>query len=304
MSDPRVHEVVTTDGVAIRATVHGDGPHLVFLQGLIGDGDLDWRALLPHLNDRFTCHLPSWRGRGLSDDHPDLSLGRLISDAVAYVESIAEPTGVVGWSAGAMHALLVAAESDSVQAVAPFEPVTPRLMDERALLAAAVARTGELAAEDRLPEAVRAFADFVMSDEEIATVDDLDYLADAAKYVPNMLRVFQQAMAHRAPHHRRPRGPRRHLRAGACPARIGHQEVRDGGCTACGRPRSRCTTPRDPRRRPRCPADPSGGARARDQRGLHIDASFSVTRLSSWRANLLRPRLCAPERGAANATDS
>lgn len=201
MSDPRVHEVVTTDGVAIRATVHGDGPHLVFLQGLIGDGDLDWRALLPHLNDRFTCHLPSWRGRGLSDDHPDLSLGRLISDAVAYVESIAEPTGVVGWSAGAMHALLVAAESDSVQAVAPFEPVTPRLMDERerALLAAAVARTGELAAEDRLPEAVRAFADFVMSDEEIATVDDLDYLADAAKYVPNMLRVFQQAMAHRAP---------------------------------------------------------------------------------------------------------
>lgn len=201
MGEPRVHEVITTEGVTIRATVHGDGPQLVFLQGLIGDGDLDWQALLPHLNDRFTCHLPSWRGRGLSDDHPDLSLGRLISDAVAYVESIPEPTGVVGWSAGAMHALLVAAESDSVQAVAPFEPVTPRLMDERerALLAAAVARTGELAAEDRLPEAVRAFADFVMSDEEIATVEDLDYLTDAAGYVRHMLRVFQQAMAHQAP---------------------------------------------------------------------------------------------------------
>lgn len=250
--------MITTDGVTVRATVHGDGPQLVFLQDLIGDGDLDWRALLPHLNDRFTCHLPSWPGRGLSDDHPDLSLGRLISDAVAYVESIPEPTGVVGWSAGAMHALLVAAESDSVQAAAPFEPVTPRLMDERerALLGAAVARTGELAAEDRLPDAGRTFSDFVMSDKEIATIEDLDYLADAAEYVPHMLRVFQQAMAHQAPT-RRSRGPRRHLRAGACLGRIGHQEVRDGGCTACDRPRPRCATPRDPRRWPRCPADPS-----------------------------------------------
>lgn len=201
MGDRRIHEVITTDGATIRATVHGGGPQLVFLQGLIGDGHLDWQALLAHLTDRFTCHLPSWRGRGLSDDHPDLSLGRLISDAVTYVESIAEPTGVVGWSAGAMHALLVAAESDSVQALAPFEPVTPRLMDEpdRAALAAAVARTGELAAEGRLSDAVRAFAGFVMSEEEIATIEDLAYFPDAAKYVPHMLKVFQQAMAHQAP---------------------------------------------------------------------------------------------------------
>ncbi|MGI8729663.1 MAG: alpha/beta fold hydrolase, partial [Solirubrobacteraceae bacterium] len=79
MSKQRTHYVTTTtDGVTIGGTVHGQGPPLVFLQGIIGDGDLDWQALLGHLTDRFTCHLPSMRGRGLSGDHPDLSIGRQV----------------------------------------------------------------------------------------------------------------------------------------------------------------------------------------------------------------------------------
>jgi hypothetical protein len=41
MSTQRTHHVTTTDGVIIGSTVHGQGP-LVFLQGSIGDGDLDW----------------------------------------------------------------------------------------------------------------------------------------------------------------------------------------------------------------------------------------------------------------------
>ncbi len=61
MCDQRTHHVTTTDGVTIRGTVHGDGPPLVFLLGIIGDGDLDWSRPLPHLTDRFTCHLPSMR---------------------------------------------------------------------------------------------------------------------------------------------------------------------------------------------------------------------------------------------------
>ena len=32
-------------------------------RAIIGDGDLDWQALLPHLTDRYTCHLPSMRGQ-------------------------------------------------------------------------------------------------------------------------------------------------------------------------------------------------------------------------------------------------
>ncbi len=201
MSNQRTHYVTTSDGVTIGGTVHGQGPPLVFLQGIIGDGDLDWQALLPHLNGRFTCHLPSLRGRGLSGDHPDLSLGRVTDDFLAYVDSIGEGTGLVGWSGGANHALAVAAQSDLVDAVAAFEPVANSLMDEQeqAALGAAVARAGELAREGNLAAAMRAFAGYPFSDEDIAWADDAGYLEAAGRYVPNLLNFFQQMMEHEGP---------------------------------------------------------------------------------------------------------
>ena len=206
MSNQRTHYVTTTDGVTIGATVHGQGPPLVFLHGAIGDGDLDWQALLGHLTARFTCHLPSLRGRGLSGDHPDLSFGRLVDDVLAYVDSIGEPTGLVGWSLGAGLALAVAAQSDAVDALAPVEPLTPRLMDEQeqAALGDAVARMGELAADGRLTDAVRAFAGFLFNDEEIAVAEDTGYFEAAGRYVPNLLTFFQQQMEYEGPTHEDP----------------------------------------------------------------------------------------------------
>jgi pimeloyl-ACP methyl ester carboxylesterase len=129
MSDQRTHDVTTTDGVTIVGTVHGQGPPLVFTQGGIGDGDLDWQALVAHLTGRFTCHLPSVRGRGISSDHPDLAFGRLVEDMVAYVDSIGQTTGLVGWSHGGL-VLAVAAQSDAVDAVAAVEPTIFSLMDD------------------------------------------------------------------------------------------------------------------------------------------------------------------------------
>ena len=99
--DQRAHEVTTTDGVTIGGAVHGQAPALVFVHGMLGDVNCDWQALLPHLTSRFTCHLPSLRGRGLSGDHPDLSPGRLVDDILARVDSLEAPTGLVGWSSGA-----------------------------------------------------------------------------------------------------------------------------------------------------------------------------------------------------------
>lgn len=118
MSNQRTHYVATTDGVSIGGTVHGEGPPLVFLQGAVGDGDLDWNRVVKHLTGRFTCHLPSMRGRGLSGDHPDLSPGRRAEDILSYIDSIEQPTGLVGWSGGANPALAVAAQSGAVDAVA------------------------------------------------------------------------------------------------------------------------------------------------------------------------------------------
>jgi pimeloyl-ACP methyl ester carboxylesterase len=202
MITQRTHYVTTTDGVTIGATVHGQGPPLVFLQGAIGDGDLDWQALLPHLTNRFTCHLPSLRGRGLSGEHPNLSFGRLVDDVLAYLDSIGEPTGLVGWSLGAGLALVAAgAQPDAVATVAAVGPGMPGLMDEqeRAAFGEAVARTGELAAAGDLTAAVRAFAGFVFNGEEIAVAEGAGYFEAAARYVPTMLNFFRQQMAYEGP---------------------------------------------------------------------------------------------------------
>ncbi len=196
MNYQRTHHVITTDGVTIGATVHGEGPPLVFLQGIIGDGDLDWNRVVGHLTGRFTCHLPSLRARGLSGDHPDLSLGRIIDDVVAYVDSIGEPTGLTGWSGGGSWSLVAAARSDTVSAVAPFEPGVLSLADEQvqAVIGNAVARTAELVAEGNLTAAARAFAGFPFNDGEIAVAEDAGYFKAAGRYVPNLLNVLQQAM--------------------------------------------------------------------------------------------------------------
>ena len=194
MSTQRTHYVTTTDGVIIGGTVHGQGRPLVFLQGSLGDGDIDWQAVVRHLTGRFTCHLPSIRGRGLSGDHPDLSFDRLADDFLAYVDSIGEPTGLVGWSAP--FAPVVAAQHDAVGAVALFEPSMLSLADEheQAAVGEALARTGELAAEGRLTDAIRAFVGWIFNDEEIAALEDAGYFEAAGRYVPNLLNQLQQVM--------------------------------------------------------------------------------------------------------------
>ena len=197
MSDQRAHYVTTTDGVTIGGSVHGGGPPLVFVQGILGDGDLDWQALLPHLTDRFTCYLPSMRGRGLSDDHPDLGIRRQTEDLLAYVDSLEAPTGLVGWSNGANLALFAAGtQPDSVPAVALIEPIANTVMDEneQAALGAAVARAGQLAAEGRLADATRAFASLPFNAEDIAAAERAGYFEAAGRYIPNLLAFFQQLM--------------------------------------------------------------------------------------------------------------
>ncbi len=201
MSNQRTHYVTTTDGVTIGATVHGQGPPLVFLQGLIGDGDLDFQALVPHLASRFTCHVPSNRGRGLSGDHPDLSSGRMIDDILTYIDSLGQPAGLVGWSAGADLALAAAARSDAVNAVAVYEPALPNLMDEqtRAAYFETFARMSELADEGRLTEAMRAVAGIPFNDDEFAAADNAGYLQAAGRYVPNLLSTIQQQPEYQGP---------------------------------------------------------------------------------------------------------
>ena len=200
MGAQRTHHVTTSDGVNIAGTVHGQGRRLVFLQGMLGDGDLDWHLLMEHMTG-FTCHLPSWRSRGLSGDHPDLSFGRMVDDILAYVDSIEEPTGLVGWSFGANLALVAAAQSDAIPSVAAIGPVAMGLADEQgqAAFGQTVARTAELAAQGNLTAAARAIAALPFNDEELAVAEDAGYLEATARYVPSLLALLQQWMEHQGP---------------------------------------------------------------------------------------------------------
>ena len=194
MSATREHYVTTSDGVMISGTVYGRGPTLVFLQGIVGDCDLDWADVATHLASDFTCHLPSMRGRGRSEDHADLSLARLIDDVVAYLDSLGEPVGLTGWSGGGAWALAAAARCDLVRAVAPFEPTVLGVMNEQEqkLAADAVAGTAQLAEAGDLTGAMRAFAHWPFTDREIAGAEG--YFHRASRYAPHLVRTLQQVM--------------------------------------------------------------------------------------------------------------
>lgn len=168
---------------------------MVLLHGRLEDGDLCWRALLPHLVDRFTCYLPSTRGRGLSGDHADHSPERLLQDVVAFVESIDEPVGVFGESSGAALARGVAAKSSVVTAAGAYEPTVAEVMGE-----ADLARVGEMAAsvqealeQGRPTEGMLRILEVLGNEDELAAVSDSDYLTTASPYLPVVLQELQHA---------------------------------------------------------------------------------------------------------------
>jgi pimeloyl-ACP methyl ester carboxylesterase len=80
----------------------------------------------------------------------------------------------------------------------PFEVGILSLMDEaeKTVAGAAVTRTAELAAEGDLAAAARAFLRCPFTDQEVAVAEDAGYIEAAARYIPNLLNLLQQAMAH------------------------------------------------------------------------------------------------------------
>jgi pimeloyl-ACP methyl ester carboxylesterase len=193
MSDTRIHRTVSADGTEIAGRVEGQGPPLVLVHGGIGDGEYAWEALLPHLTGRFTCYLPSTRGRGLSADNPDHSPSRLQEDVNAFVDSVDGPVCLVGWSGGGPWVLGAAAHSSSVAAVAAFEPVIGSLFGEGDLarFGAAMEQVGMAVADGRLVDAVRAFACGICTDDEIAALEKTHFFEQWSGGIPAMLRFLE-----------------------------------------------------------------------------------------------------------------
>ncbi|HEY6118257.1 MAG TPA: alpha/beta hydrolase [Candidatus Dormibacteraeota bacterium] len=194
MSEDRILRAVSADGTEIAGRVRGRGPALVLVHGGIGDGDVAWEPMLPHLTDRFTCYLPSTRGRGLSSDNPEHSPMRLEEDVTAFVDSIGEPACLVGWSGSGAWVLGAAVRSPSVAAVAAYEPFVLSAMSEadRARTGATMERVGMAASAGRLEDAIRAFAGWICADAELAALEGTDFYERWAGGIPAMLRFVQQ----------------------------------------------------------------------------------------------------------------
>ncbi len=200
MTNDRLHRAVSADGTEIAGRVHGHGPPLVLVHGGPHDGDLAWEPMLPHLTDRFTCYLPSIRGRGLSADNPDHSPPRLQEDLDAYVDSIHDTVLLASWSAGGPWALGAAAHTGSVAAVAIYEPTVGALMrgDVLARRRATAEEMGAAVDDGRLVDAARAFHALLGTDDEMAALDT-EYFERCAGIVPAMLQAVQQGAAYEGP---------------------------------------------------------------------------------------------------------
>lgn len=200
MTDERIHRAVSADGTEIAGRVRGQGPPLVLVHPPVVGPDIAWQALVPHLTGRFTCYLPSLRGRGLSGDNPDHSPPRLQEDFNAFVDSIGDPVYLMGWSDGGSLALGAAAHSGFVTAVAAYEPSVWPLMreDELARQGAMVEKVSAATADDRLIDAARIFHRYVCTDNEFDALD-ADYLERQGGIWPLLLREIQQSMAYEGP---------------------------------------------------------------------------------------------------------
>jgi pimeloyl-ACP methyl ester carboxylesterase len=200
MSDTRIHRTVSADGTEIAGRVHGQGPPLVLVHGGPHDGDLAWEALVPHLADRYTCYLPSVRGRGLSADSPDLTPPRLQEDFDAFVDSIDGPVFVASWSAGSLWALGAAARTDAVAAVVLYEPGVFAVMreDDLARFGTAIKQEEEATADGRPVDGSRAYHAFAATDDEIAALET-DYFERCASLLPATEKVFEQRESYDGP---------------------------------------------------------------------------------------------------------
>ncbi len=202
MSQDRIHRAISDDGTEIAGRVHGQGPPLVLVHGAMADGDSDWGALVPLLADRFTCYVPSTRGRGLSGAHPDVSREARVRDITAFVDSIGEPVGLVGLSGGGMLVFDVAVRARAVTAVVGYEPVVFEAIDPETLarFTEGLERMAEVGGQGRAAEAAESFMSFAANEDEFALLtSDREELALAAQYLPLDLEEFWEAVDFEGP---------------------------------------------------------------------------------------------------------
>lgn len=113
-------------GVTVSYEEYGDGPPLVLVHGSFSDHRTNWALVQPLLAERFTVRALARRGRGETSATEGHALEDEGRDVVALLESIGEPSFLLGHSYGA-HAALVAAAlaPERVRKLVLYEPAWP-----------------------------------------------------------------------------------------------------------------------------------------------------------------------------------
>jgi pimeloyl-ACP methyl ester carboxylesterase len=202
MNENGIQQTISADGTEIAGHWYGQGPPLVLVHGGLGD-ETSWAEMLPYLTGHFTCYTMNTRGRGLSSApvNGDYSLERLVQDIVAFISSIGEPVGLVGYSLGGALVLSAAADLTLVTAVAVYEPVVFEAASRGGVkpLRDKSTRAIEAAAEGRLTDAARIMIEDAATDDELAALSARGAFQTWASNVDVAVQEMQQASMHERP---------------------------------------------------------------------------------------------------------
>jgi pimeloyl-ACP methyl ester carboxylesterase len=114
--------VRSKDGVEISVLKAGSGPPLLLIHGALMNVTLSWDAVLPKLSEQFTVYAMDRRGRALSGDAMEYSIGNEVDDVVSVLDAIGAPVIVLGHSYGALLLLAALDRLKNVSRLILYEP--------------------------------------------------------------------------------------------------------------------------------------------------------------------------------------
>ena len=118
------HTVESVDGTLVGFRKLGSGTPIVLVHGSISTGE-QWLAVAEQLADAHTVYIMDRRGRGLSADADDYSLGTEADDIKAVLDLAGEGPALLGHSYGAICALEAVRTGVSISSLVLYEPPLP-----------------------------------------------------------------------------------------------------------------------------------------------------------------------------------
>lgn len=118
------HAVQSTDGTSIGYRTLGSGSPIVLVHGSISTGE-QWLPVAGQLATSHTVYIMDRRGRGLSADAAEYSLGTESDDIKAVLAVAGEGSALLGHSYGAICALEAVRTGASVSSLVLYEPPLP-----------------------------------------------------------------------------------------------------------------------------------------------------------------------------------